>query len=61
MKKKTMKKLQLNKTTVAHLSQPEQAKIEGGAPATQNIFCPTPGTRCYVCPESNIRYCPIEL
>jgi hypothetical protein len=50
MKKKSIQKLRLSKTTIAHLSKPAQAKVEGGAPPSFTWVCPTPATFCFYCP-----------
>jgi hypothetical protein len=48
MKKQSIKKLVINRQTLTHLSNPEQARIEGGAISTAQ--CPTPATMCFICP-----------
>lgn len=51
MKKKTSKKLTLNKIKIASLQRREQAKINGGAVLpTIIIIDPTRATRCFICP-----------
>jgi hypothetical protein len=49
MKKKSMKKLMMNKSTLINLSKERQLELAGGIAPTNNLVCPTPGTRCYHC------------
>jgi len=60
MKKKFKKRFQLNKTTVAHLSNQEKKQIKGGL-LTEDIKCITRGEICATgetCPSICIYTCP---
>jgi hypothetical protein len=50
MKKRKAPKLSLRKDTISNLTNGQLKQVNGGAPPTQNRFCPTPATRCFICP-----------
>jgi hypothetical protein len=50
MKKSTIKKLTLNKSTISHLPKITQLNIAGGQVISTIPCNPTPATMCFVCP-----------